>query len=80
MENERDYNIIDKNVKNPEERMRVLLFRKKNHLRVCRLLRRLWDLRNKLIKQEEYKNLNVQVNSAREYKGSLDDNNIPLAV
>ena len=47
LENKRNYNIIDKNIRNPEERMRVLLFRNKNYLLVSKMLRDLWDLKKK---------------------------------
>ena len=45
LESKRDYKVIDKKIKNPEERMRILLFRNGNHQSVSRLLRNLWELR-----------------------------------
>ena len=53
LESKRDYKVIDKNIKNQEERMRILLFRSGNHQSVSRLLRNLWELRKKLLKQIE---------------------------
>ena len=50
LENKRNYNIIDRNIENPEERMRVFLFRNKKHQMVSKMLRDLWELRKKKIK------------------------------
>ena len=47
LEEIRDYDIIDRSIREPEERMRVLLFRNQNHTLVGRLIRRLWDLRKR---------------------------------
>ena len=47
LENKRDYNIINKDIENPEERMRILLFRNRNHQAVSKMLRDLWELRKK---------------------------------
>ena len=44
LESKRDYKVIDKNIRNPEERMRILLFRNKNHQDVSNMLRDLWEL------------------------------------
>ena len=63
LESKRDYKVIDKNIRNPEERMRILLFRNGNHQSVSRLLRNLWELRKKLLKQIENSNYkNIQEN------------------
>ena len=80
LEEVRDYDIIDKNIRSPEERMRVLLFRNKNHLTVGRMLRKLWELRKKLLKPEEKKNPHVQNNSAQGNKESLNAKDIPVSV
>ena len=77
LENKRDYSIIDSNIKNPEERMRVLLFRNKNFLMVSKMLRNLWDLRKNLLKQEGIKNPRVQNNLTQGDKDSLGASNIP---
>ena len=62
LEGVRDYDIIDGSIKELEEKMRVLLFRNQNHILVGRLIRRLWDLRKRLLKQEERKNQDPQTN------------------
>ena len=80
LEEVRDYDMIDKNIKNTEEKMRILLFRNKNHMLVGRLMRRLWDLRKKLLKQEEKKNPNLQVTSARRNKKNKNGKNTAVAV
>ena len=49
LEIKRDYNIIDKDIKNPEEKMRKLLYRNKNYQEVGRLIKNLWTLRKELI-------------------------------
>ena len=56
IEEKRNYNIINKDIKNPEERMRILLFRNKNYQAVSRMLRDLWELRKKILKQIEIMN------------------------
>ena len=48
MEEVRDYDIIDGNIGESEERMRVLLFRNKNYILVGKMIRKLWDLRKKI--------------------------------
>ena len=60
LESKRNDEIIDKNIKDPEERMRALLFRNKDYLSVGKMLRDLWDLRNRLIKQKEIERTNTQ--------------------
>ena len=47
---------------------------------VGRLMRRLWDLRKKLLKQEEKKNPNLQVNSAQGNKENKSVKNTAVAV
>ena len=49
LEIKRDYNIIDKDISNLEERMRILLYRNENHQEVGRLVKNLWTLRKELI-------------------------------
>ena len=60
LESKREDNIIDKNIKDPEERMRTLLFRNKDYLLVGKMLRNLWDLRNELIKKKEMENTAIK--------------------
>ena len=60
--------MIDGNIKEPEERMRVLLFRNKNHILVGKMIRKLWDLRKRLLKQEEGKNQDPRTNPTRRRK------------
>ena len=55
LESKRNYNIINKNIRNPEIKMRMLLFRNKNHQDVSKMLRDLWELRKVLMKQIENK-------------------------
>ena len=59
LEIKRDYNIIDKDISNPEERMRILLYRNENHQEVGRLVKNLWTLRkaltNKLVTEPKKK-------------------------
>ena len=49
LEIKRNYNIIDKDISNPEERMRKLLYRNEKHQEVGRLIKNLWNLRKELI-------------------------------
>ena len=45
LEIKRDYKIIDKNINNPEERMRTLLYRNENHQEVGKVVKNMWTLR-----------------------------------
>merc|ERR1712055_1273000 len=53
LEQIRDYNLLDKNISNPEDRMRTLLFRDDRSWKIGKLIRDLWDLRRKLLKEIE---------------------------
>ena len=55
LESKRNYKVINKNIRNPEIRMRILLFRNKNHQDVSNTLMDLWELRKVLLKQLENK-------------------------
>ena len=50
LESKRNYKVINKNIRNPEIRMRILLFRNKNHQLVSNMLRDLWELRKNIVK------------------------------
>ena len=52
LEQKRNYTLIDRNIRDPEERMRVLLFRNREYTRVSKMIRSLWDLRRDLLKAE----------------------------
>ena len=47
---------------------------------VGKMLRKLWDLNKKLLKQEEIKNPRVQSNSAKGNEDSLSTKNVPDTV
>ena len=49
----RDYDLLDRNISDPEERMRILLFRDNRSLRIGKLIRDLWDLRRQQLKEIE---------------------------
>merc|ERR1712179_264236 len=53
LEQVRDYNLLDKNISNPEDRMRTLLFRDNRSWKIGKLIRDLWDLRRRLLKEIE---------------------------
>merc|ERR1712179_881214 len=53
LEQIRDYNLLDRNISNPEDRMRTLLFRDNRSWKIGKLIRDLWDLRRKLLKELE---------------------------
>ena len=65
LEEVRDYDIMDRSIREPEERMRVLLFRNQNYVLVGRLIRKLWDLRKRLLKQIEGKNQDSRIGPTR---------------
>ena len=50
LESKRDYKILDKEIKNPELRLRTLLFKNEDIQAVGKLIRNLWDLRKKPVK------------------------------
>ena len=76
LEQKRDYTIIDKNIEDPGERMRVLLFRNKNYTMVSKMLRGLWDLRKNLLKLEGIENPHVQNTFTQGNEDSLGARNI----
>ena len=49
LEPKRNYNLIDKDIDDPEERMRKLLYRNEKHQEIGRLIKNLWSLRRELI-------------------------------
>ena len=53
LEQIRDYNLLNGDISDPEERMRTLLYRDERSWRVGKLIRDLWDLRSKLLKEIE---------------------------
>ena len=53
LEQVRDYDLLDRNISDPEERMRILLFRDDRSLRIGKLIRDLWDLRRQQLKEIE---------------------------
>ena len=63
LEEKRNYNIIDKNVTSLEERMRILLFRNRNYQAIRKMLRDLWELRKKILKERETMNFHTKQNN-----------------
>jgi len=53
LEGKRNYELINKELTDPEERMRALLFRNENHQEVGRMIKALWDLRGKMLKDRK---------------------------
>ena len=51
LENIRDYELLDRNINNYEERMRELLFRDNRCYEVGKMIKDLWILRRKLLKE-----------------------------
>ena len=58
LEESRDYNLIDKNIQNSEERMRKLLFRNNKYQEIGKMIKNLWTNRKKIldINREKHKN------------------------
>ena len=59
LEGKRNIRVINKNIKDPEERMKDFLFRNKEYAEVRKVIRDLWVLRNKKLKELE-KNLTTE--------------------
>ena len=53
LEQVRDYDLLNRNISDPEERMRTLLFRDDRCMKVGKLIRDLWDLRRQQLKEIE---------------------------
>ena len=53
LEGIRDYNLLDNNINNPEDRMRKLLFRDSRCYEVGKMVKGLWTLRRKLLKNTQ---------------------------
>merc|ERR1712055_303085 len=50
LEGKRNYDLINKELTDPEERMRTLLFRNENKQEVGRMIRDMWEMRSKILK------------------------------
>merc|ERR1712179_712817 len=61
LEQKRNYNLLDKEIVDPEERMRVLLFRNEDRQEIGRMIKDMWDMRGQLLKERE-KNMKKNVN------------------
>ena len=53
LEGKRDYNLINKKIKNPEKRLVELLYRQNKHQETGHMIRMLWNERLKIIKNNE---------------------------
>merc|ERR1712179_755110 len=53
LESVKDYNLLDRNIREPEDRMRKLLYRDDRSWRVGKQIKDLWELRRKLLKEIE---------------------------
>ena len=49
LETKRNYNLIKKDIKDPEARMRKLLYKNEKHQEIGKLIRNLWTVRKELI-------------------------------
>ena len=55
LERKRDYNLIDKKITNPIQRMVTLLFKNNKHQDIGNMLKNLWDRRKAILKFKEEK-------------------------
>ena len=53
LEKSRDYNLIDRNINNSEEKIKVLLFRNNNYQETGKMIKKLWEERKRIL--ETYK-------------------------
>ena len=53
MEMKRNYNHINKETEEYEEKMRELLYRNKNQSEVGRMIKNLWDLRKNILHEQK---------------------------
>ena len=70
LESKRDYKLLDKEIKNPELRLRTLLFKNEDFQAVGKFIRNLWELRKSLLTQ-----INPQDNDNSCITGKIDINN-----
>ena len=61
LEKTRNYKLIDRYIRNPEERMRKLLFRDNRHWEIGKMIKDLWVERRKILKEIEIKNRNSPI-------------------
>ena len=52
LEEDRDYSLLDKEIVDPEVRLRVLLYRNKETVKVSKLIRNLWIHRRDLLRKQ----------------------------
>ena len=53
LEKKRNNSVVNKDIKDPEERMKDFLFRNKNYAEVRKVIRDIWVLRNQMLKELE---------------------------
>ena len=53
LEQKRDHNLLDTDIRDPEERMRILLFRDERRQSIGKMIRNLWELRRQQLKELE---------------------------
>ena len=58
LEGRRDYNLIDRNIEDPRQRMIKLLFRQGDHQGVGKMIKELWFRRKAIIKYKEVEEQN----------------------
>ena len=58
LEIKRNYNLINKETVEHEERMRELLYRNKNHSEVGKMIKNLWDMRKNILEQQKKTTVN----------------------
>ena len=61
LEQKSNHDLIDKEIKNPEDRMKELLFRNNNHIEISQMIKNMWVLRRALLKEKKEKT-QVKVN------------------
>ena len=59
LEQKRDYKLVNRNIKDSEDRMRELLFRNGNHMEISRMIKNMWELRRKLLNAQKKKPLKM---------------------
>ena len=72
LEKKRENPTINKDIVDPEERMKDLLFRNNNYAETRKVIRDLWVLRNQMIKELE--KLNKPRKTGQDQKGETDKN------
>ena len=71
LEEKRDYNLLDRNLTDSEDRMRKLLFRNNKCYEVGKMIKEIWTLRRDLLKMKQDNHIDTE-KSKKDYYSKSD--------